>query len=222
MTATLTLTNEPRVGRIGPGMRDSRNGRARPEVLPGFARLLERAQQGDEAALTQIYRAYNPQLQRYLRVCAAGVAEDLASEVWLAVATRLRLFEGEEAGFRAWLFTVARRRVIDHRRREGRRRTDPVDAVSLASRPGWVDTEMEVMDSLGTEDALALVARVLTPEQAEVVILRIVVGLSVAEVAELVGRQEVTVRVMQHRALERLAQRLQARTRSNELTGTDR
>ena len=145
----------------------------RPHRWPGRRRLpgsaLRRAQRGDEAALTALYRTYQPQLGRYLRVCAPNVAEDLASEVWLAVASRIKSFQGEEAGFRAWLFTVARRRVIDHRRREGRRRTDPVDSGSFADLVGRADTEMAVMDSLGTEEALALVERVLTPEQAEVV-----------------------------------------------------
>jgi RNA polymerase sigma-70 factor, ECF subfamily len=203
-------------------MRERRAERLRLVEGDGFPRLIERAKRGDEDALSDLYRTYQPQLSRYLRVCAPGVAEDLSSEVWLAVATRLQSFQGEEPGFRAWLFTVARRRVIDHRRREGRRRTDPVDAAALSSLVDGANTEATVIGSLGTEEALALVGRVLSPEQAEIVILRIVAGLSVAEVADIVGRQEVTVRVMQHRALERLAQRLQSRALANEMSGQER
>jgi RNA polymerase sigma-70 factor, ECF subfamily len=206
-TATLTTPSAPAT--MGVTMRVVRTRRSHlRSVDDPFPAVLSRAQRGDGQALATLYTTYQPQLGRYLRVCAPNMAEDLASDVWLAVAGRIKSFTGDEAGFRAWLFTVARRRVIDYRRREGRRRTDPVDAGAFAALMDRSDTESTVMASLGTEEALALVERVLTPEQAEVVMLRVVAGLSVAEVAELVGRQEVTVRVMQHRALERLAQRI--------------
>src|SRR5262245_24014517 len=91
-----------------------------------FPALLAAAVQGEQRALTEIYRTYQPRLLRYLTAQEPGMAPDLAAEGWLAVAPGLGRFQGDEAGFRGWIFTIARHRLIEHRRRNVRRRTDPV------------------------------------------------------------------------------------------------
>ncbi len=170
--------------------------------------VIARARGGDEAAFVVLFRNYQPLLLRYLRGVAFEVSDDIASEVWLDVVRGLEAFTGDEAGFRGWLFTIARRRVIDMRRTRTRRPEIPLaeppdDAVAP-------DAASEVDQSFGTERALALIAT-LPAEQAEVVLLRVVAGLDVPTVAAIVGRRSATVRVQSHRGLRRLAEILDQR-----------
>jgi RNA polymerase sigma-70 factor (ECF subfamily) len=177
---------------------------------------LARAQAGDPDALVVLFRTYQPRLLRFLRGLEPGVADDLAGEVWLAVAVRLDRFVGSERDFRAWLFAVARNRLADHRRRVARRPRlvaidgELVDAVRDAGRSGADDPAEQAIERLSAQAAIDALVAGLTPDQAEVVLLRIVGGLSVEEVATLTSRSPGAVRVLQHRALSRLA----ARTRS--------
>jgi len=102
--------------------------------------VISRARSGDEAAFVILFRTYQPLLLRFLRGVARDVCDDLASDVWLDVVRGLRTFTGDESGFRGWLFTIARRRVIDLRRARSRRpevlsAEPPDDAV--APDAGW-------------------------------------------------------------------------------------
>ncbi len=170
--------------------------------------VVEAAGRGEHWALTQLFRAYQPLLLRYLRAQEPGAADDLASEVWIGAARGLAQFSGDEAAFRGWLFTIARRRLIDHRRRTARQRTDVMSTdrldVVVGLGPGG-DPAAAVLDRLGAQGAIAELIAELTPEQAEAVLLRVVGGLSVAEVAAIMRRPPGTVRVLCHRALRRLA-----------------
>jgi len=125
--------------------------------------------------------------------------------VWLAVARGLRAFDGELVGFRACVFSIARRRLADHRRTAVRRATDPVAAEFFSAHPARADTEAEVVDQMTGQAAIDLIARTLPADQAEVLTLRILGDLDVAHVAELMGRDANWVRVTQHLALRRLA-----------------
>src|ERR1044071_1384931 len=86
-----------------------------------FEPVLAAARTGAEWAIAVLYRQHNPRLLRYLRAQAGDDGQDVASEAWMDAARGLKSFEGDEDAFRAWLFTIARRRLIDHRRREARR-----------------------------------------------------------------------------------------------------
>lgn len=170
-----------------------------------FPQVLARAVAGDADAFTRLWRATHPALLRYLRVRAGGRAEDLAAETWLKVVERLPTFRGDEQGFRAWLVTIARHLHVDAVRRAARRPEAPTgEPLLLDAGPVAPDPAEEVLDRLSTEAALRLVAT-LPAEQAEMVTLRVVVGLDVAQVAALVGRRPGTVRVAVHRGLRRLA-----------------
>src|SRR5205085_12222764 len=115
-------------------------------------------------------------------------------------------FVGGDAAFRGWLYTLARRRLIDSYRRDGRRRTEPLVADALAGdRP-----EDEALARMAIERTVARLHHLLPRDQAEVLMLRVVGGLSVDEVALITGKQPVNVRVLQHRALRRLATRMEA------------
>src|SRR5262245_14899538 len=106
-----------------------------------FPAVLAAAVHGDESAFAILWRDLQPALLRYLRMVAPPVAEDLASETWLEVARGLGRFQGEEEGFRAWVFTIARHRVVDWRRREARHPTALLPPESVPGRPGLGDTD---------------------------------------------------------------------------------
>jgi RNA polymerase sigma-70 factor (ECF subfamily) len=167
-----------------------------------FDAALADARAGDEDAFADLYRRFQPGLLRFLRARDAAGAEDAAAEAWLEVVKGLEGFVGDESGFLAWLFTIARRKVIDRGKYNARRPTAP-----------WPDEHSDdplapdVADLAeqweATAAAIALV-RTLPPDQADVIQLRGVAGLEIAEVAELLGRSNGAVRVLAHRGLRRL------------------
>lgn len=172
-----------------------------------FDDVLAAAQTGAEWALTALYRDLHPRLIRYLRGQESGIAEDLASEVWIDMASGLPGFKGGEASFRRLLFTIARRRLIDFRRTAEHRHTSPEPLEVFMDRPIPGDPESEILAQEATEAALARIAS-LPGDQAEVVLLRVVAGLDLDEVAAIMGKRPGTVRVLQHRALKRLAEQI--------------
>lgn len=175
-----------------------------------FATALARACDGDEAAFALVYRLVQPGLLRYLRGLSVVAAEDLAADTWLEVVRALDRFTGDRQGFTAWVFTIARRKAIDRSRYEGRRLTTPMGD-DPSTGPTVPDAADLVMEADATDAAIALV-RTLPPDQAEVILLRVVAGLDIAEVAELLGKSEGSVRVLSHRGLKRLGASLAARS----------
>ena len=160
----------------------------------------------DEAdrAFSVLWRDANPALLRYLRVVAPGAAEDIAAETWVQVVRGLAAFRGDEAAWRAWLFTIARHRAIDEGRRRSRRPVVSVPEVADVTSPDNPDPADLVLEKLSTQAAVALIAT-LPRLQAEVILLRVVAGLDTPTVARLVGRSPGAVRVAAHRGLQRLA-----------------
>lgn len=173
-----------------------------------FRGTLEAAQRGDQEAFAVLWREFQPGLLRYLRIKASPVAEDLAADIWLRVVRSLPTFEGDECGFRGWLFTTARNRVTDWYR-TGERRPDLIEHAHLVVLPASTSVEDEADERSATDTAIALIGE-LPPDQAEAVMLRVVAGMDVARVAEIMGRTPGSVRVLCHRGLRRLEQRLVA------------
>jgi RNA polymerase sigma-70 factor (ECF subfamily) len=165
--------------------------------------LVAAAKRGDESAFRVLFRQVQPRLLRYLTVTAGPAADDLAAETWLSVVKDLDRFHGDEAGFRAWVLAIARHRRVDLVRARARDRSTPVESPPEQPAPDDVPAAVEAIVS--TEAALALLAQ-LPPSEAEVVTLRVVVGLDVAAVAAVTGRRPGTVRVLAHRGLRRLAE----------------
>jgi RNA polymerase sigma-70 factor (ECF subfamily) len=198
-----------------PDSTGDRTGERSPAPDPDRAleQALDRARQGDEAGFTELWRTLHPPLLRYLTVRGDEAPEDIAAETWLHVVRDLRGFRGGAPEFRSWLFTVARHRAIDQGRARASRPVVPV-AEPLADRADAAPSaEQHAVEREATAAALRLVAT-LPPEQAEMVMLRVVAGLDVATVAELVGKKPGTVRVAVHRALKSLARDPRARTAS--------
>jgi RNA polymerase sigma-70 factor (ECF subfamily) len=171
------------------------------------------ARAGDRDAVADLWRAEHPRLVRVLRGMVGDAAEDVASQTWLEVMGVIGRFEGDERGFRSLVFTIARRRVSDHRRTLRRKPAVPMAPADLVvGTPVHRDAGRgEVGAALEGDEAVALIRAMLPDHQAEIVLLRVVGGLSVDEVAGIVGRSPGAVRVHQHRALKRLADRMAVR-----------
>ena len=197
-------------GRLTVGGSDGQ--RDRTMIGPSFEAVLAAAVDGDELAFGVLWRDLQPGLLRYLNALAPGAGEDLASETWVRVVARLGRFSGDEWAFRAWVFTVARHRAVARWRRGARRRDELVPMDALVDLPAPDDPAGAALDAIATRAAVVLIAT-LPPDQAEVVLLRVVAGLEVAEVAAITGKRPGHVRVLAHRALRRLAARLGAPTR---------
>jgi RNA polymerase sigma-70 factor (ECF subfamily) len=178
-----------------------------------FEAVLAAAAAGDEQAFARLWRDLQPAVLRYLRVVVGDSAEDVASETWLEVVRDFGRFHGNEDGWRAWVFTIARHRALDARKWHARQRSVPVAREALLCWEAPDDPEGEAAEALGTRRALAVIAQ-LPHDQAEVVALRLIAGLEVDRVAAVIGKRPGTVRVLSHRGLRRLAERLRAGSRS--------
>jgi RNA polymerase sigma-70 factor (ECF subfamily) len=183
-----------------------------PVVLDdaAFADVIGGARAGEHWAAEVLFIDLQPRLLRFLRSAEPRVADDLAGDVWLGIAQGIHAFEGDLAGFRSWVFTIARRRLMDHRRRAVRRATDPFEQQMFAELADDSDVADAALDALSAQQAADLIAAVLPADQAEVLLLRVLGDLDVAHVAEVLDRTPNWVRVTQHRALRRLADHLHA------------
>ncbi len=172
-----------------------------------FEGLLNAAQSGDERAYAALWRGANARILRYLTVVLGrDRADDVAGDVWLDVARSLPRFRGGEDDFRAWLFTIARRRAVDAQR-AGARRPPTVPLEHGIERPADTPGPAERFDADADLAAALTLIGSLKPDQAEVVALRVIAGLDVATVAKLVGKSPGAVRVTAHRGLRELARR---------------
>lgn len=178
-------------------------------IGPDFPAVLAAATAGDEAAFGRLWRDLQPRLLRYFAVAAPAVADDLASETWMGVVRGLDRFSGGEPAFRAWVFTIARHEVLDWRRWVARRAAEDLPANGLVERAAPDDPAADALEGFSTRAALAEVAT-LPADQAEAIVLRVVAGMGVDRVAAIMGKRPGTVRVLTHRGLRRLAERLGA------------
>jgi RNA polymerase sigma-70 factor, ECF subfamily len=176
-------------------------------IGPEFPAVLGAAARGDEDAFGRLWLDLQPRLLRYFSVVSTAAAEDLASETWLGVVRGIDRFQGNEPAFRAWVFTIARHEVLDWRRRAARRPAEDVAVNGLVERAAPDDPAADALEAFSTRAALAMVAT-LPADQAEAIVLRVVAGLGVDRVAAIMGKRPGTVRVLTHRGLRRLAERL--------------
>lgn len=167
---------------------------------------LSRARAGDEAGFLLLWDALQPRLLRYLQVVGCDDVEDVAGETWLQVVRDLPRFKKDSADeFCAWLFTIARHRAIDAARSRKRfldRILTAVPAQPTVSAANPV--EDEVLLQLSTQQAIAMVTA-LSKDQAEVVALRVIAGLSTEAVARLLRKSPGAVRIALHRGLRSLS-----------------
>ncbi len=169
----------------------------------GIIVVVRRRRGADPRSVEAVYDALAPAVLGYFRASRMADPEGLTGDVFVSVARRLRDFDGDDAALRRWVFTIAHnRRVDDIRRRSREPELVPLDGtVGVADA---VDRHVLVDDEL--VDALAA----LTEEQRQVVLLRHLSDLSVADVATITGRSPGAVKMLTARALDALALRLGA------------
>ncbi len=166
-----------------------------------FPSVLVAARTGAEWAWTKLYRDLAPSVLRYFRCYSAESADDLLGEVFLQVVRDLPGFVGGEDQFRAWVFTVARRRLVDEWRRQGRRREDSCsDNLPLISTEPQ-EVEESVLRRLSEQRVRSVLLR-LTSAQRDVLFLRIIAGLSISDTAQVLGTTPGGVKSLQVRGLE--------------------
>jgi RNA polymerase sigma-70 factor (ECF subfamily) len=173
-----------------------------------FAATVAAASRGSAPECRALYDAHAGRVCGYLRFNGATDPDDLTSEVFLRVFNHLDDFSGTQDGFRAWVFTIARRVLIDERRRRARR---PVTvALSSPAHESFVggDAELDALQRLGDERVAELLAR-LTPDQRDVIALRIIADLPINEVADVLGKEPGTIKALQHRAIAALRRHLE-------------
>ncbi len=174
-----------------------------------FAAILAAARQGEEWAWAAVYRDLVGPVTGYLASRGAIEPEDLASEAFLQVARGLGGFEGDEAAFRSWVFVIAHRRMQDARRSAKRRplRTDADADETLATIGAAGSVEDEVLGAMPDARLAAALDR-LSDAHREVLALRVIGDLSVADAAKIMGKSPGAIKVLQHRALHALREAL--------------
>lgn len=172
-----------------------------------LSEAIRAASAGRDDGFRTLYRVVQPGLLRYLKVLVGADAEDVASETWLQVVRDLHSFKGDGDAFRRWAVTIGRHRAMDHLRRNQRRPSVAMPVESMTELTGGDDTEIAAIETLTTEGALNLIAS-LPQDQAEAVLLRVVVGLDANSAAQVLGKKSGAVRTAAYRGLKRLAQRL--------------
>ncbi|MFE1954536.1 MULTISPECIES: ECF subfamily RNA polymerase sigma factor, BldN family [Streptomyces] len=170
--------------------------------------LVERAQAGEADAFGRLYDQYSDTVYRYIyyRVGGKATAEDLTSETFLRALRRIGTFTWQGRDFGAWLVTIARNLVADHFK-SSRFRLEVTTGEMLDANEVERSPEDSVLESLSNAALLDAVRR-LNPQQQECVTLRFLQGLSVAETARVMGKNEGAIKTLQYRAVRTLARLL--------------
>jgi RNA polymerase sigma-70 factor (ECF subfamily) len=176
-------------------------------LLGDFDNLLSQARSGSTWAWSQLYAELAGPVLGYLRVRGAAEPEDLLSEVFLHMVRGLHAFEGDSQQFRSWVFTIAHRRLIDERRARGKRPVELREDLEPAAL--GEDPATAVIDRL-TDEAIIGLLDALTPEQRDVLLLRLIAGLTIDEIARAVGKTPGAVKALQRRGLLVLQEKLSA------------
>jgi RNA polymerase sigma factor (sigma-70 family) len=172
-------------------------------VLPvddQFATTLSAARAGAGWAFERLFQAFAPRVHGYLRGHGVAEPDELTNDVFLAAFRSLDTFDGDARAFAKWALTIARNRMIDENRRQARRvRTVAGDPADHAE-PAGGDVETEALRNLGNEWAVDLI-RQLSPDQRDVLLLRIVADLTIDQIAQMIGKREDAVKALQRRGL---------------------
>lgn len=179
--------------------------RLRRAILAGdtddFSFVLADAQAGESWALQQLFAELGPGVVGYFRTQGVRDADEFANEVFLRAFRLLGDFTGKEAAFRSWVFTIAHNLLVDDRRRNGRA-PQLVELGAVAEIHGG-DGEADGMRALSEHDIRQLLAR-LSPDQRDVIMLRVVADLSIDDVARTLGKRVGAVKALHRRALAAL------------------
>lgn len=167
-----------------------------------FDDVLVAAQAGAGWAFEVLYRDLAPAVTGYLRLHGAAEPDDLASETFIGVFTGLAGFRGDQSGLRAWVFTIAHRRLQDDWRRRSRRPQLADDAAGATDGVGG-DVEDDVLCRMGADEVSRLCGG-LPADQRSVLLLRILADLTVEQVAQVMDRSTASIKALQRRGLRTL------------------
>lgn len=168
-----------------------------------FDSVLSAARAGGEWAWARIYDDLAPVVAGYLRARGAREPEDLLGEVFLQVVRDLSGFDGHEGEFRSWVFTIAHHRLLDDVRQRARRPLELMAPEDMGEALGLGDTEQEALGRLGARRVRELLAR-LSPDQQDVLLLRVLGDLATDDIARIVGKRPGAVKALQRRGLAAL------------------
>ncbi|MFN8384555.1 MAG: sigma-70 family RNA polymerase sigma factor [Anaerolineales bacterium] len=177
-----------------------------PRRLEVDAKTVQRALDGDQAALANIYDAYAKPIYRYhfSRVGNAPDAEDLTAQTFLAVLESLVRYQHRD-NFTAWIFQIARNKLMDHFRRNHSQGEIHESVVDPA--------QGDVLEALVRDESrarLKSLLHLLDEDERELIRLRYTAELSFVEIAQLLGRKEDAVRKAVRRILDRLSIQMEA------------
>lgn len=176
-------------------------------IGPGFDSVLDAAKAGAEWAWGAVYRDLAGQVLGYLRAQGATEPEDRLGDVFLQLARHISSFEGNEEGFRSWVFMIAHNRAIDERRRRSRTRELPADDNLEAVVDPARSAEEEAGDVLSTAEIHDLLQE-LSGAQRDVLTLRIIAGLTIPEIAVILKKRPGAIKALQRRGLDALRRKL--------------
>jgi len=165
-----------------------------------FTSVLAAARVGAEWAWTDIYRGLAPQLLRYFRARGANEPQDLVAEVFVQLVRRIGHFEGNEDGFRGWVFAIAHGRYVDEVRRTARRPAEAMEAGFIELLGPVGDAETDAWVPLGHHHVIEILRR-LSRDQQDVLYLRMIAGLSLEEAGHVLGKTTGAVKSLQARGL---------------------
>ncbi len=170
---------------------------------------VDRARQGDQQALADLYDWYMPRVYRYAvaRVGNIAEAEDLTEEVFLKMLGAISSFRWRDVPFSSWLFRIAHNHVATHFRRAAQRGSTTEIPLDMAD--GRHNIASSVEEQITMEE-VRRAAQLLPDAQREVIALRFAVGLSIADTAKALGKREGNVKVLQHKAVAKLQKLLAA------------
>jgi len=167
---------------------------------PAFRRALDAARSGNAVGFEWLWSRFARQVVAFARAHGSEDADGVANEVFVGAFRSLDRFEGDEDGFVALLFTIARNKLTDEHRKRGRR---PVTTV--------LDAKVDPVGGNAEDDALRSLSHTtqelldtLTSEQREVILLRLVADLSLEQTALVTGRTVNATKALQHRGVNAL------------------
>ena len=165
-----------------------------------FEDVLRAARVGADWAWAEIYDDLAPAMLGYARARGAAEPDDLVGEIFLQIVRDLPRFDGSEADFRSWAFTIGHHRLLDDFRKRARRPVEPVEPEQLTDALGRGDAEEEALASLGTQRVRRLLST-LTAEQQEALLLRVIADLSTEEIGKILRKRPGAVKALQRRGL---------------------
>lgn len=184
---------------------------------------LDRARAGDSRGFDALFRAHASGVFGYLRARGVSDPDDLANEVFVRAFRNIHTVQGDAQRFRSWLFGIAHNAAIDDARRRRRRpRETPLET---HPHPQGGDVETEAISNLERQTVQHLLDE-LAPDQRDVLLLRVVGDLSVAQTAAVLDKSYEAVKALQRRGIATIRRRLdaekgvprRARTTSTEMT----